>query len=100
MERRIPLVPYSRHTAQLKRLKTGLALYRLVFGQPRQEDLLAFLGQAPPEFRAGLNELTLSLAPPAQLDAREAQFRRPPKRGVLIPFSTGLCFLPTKTTNQ
>jgi|APIni6443716594_1056825.scaffolds.fasta_scaffold466672_2 hypothetical protein len=33
------------------RPKAGLALYRLVFGEPRQEDLLAFLGQASPELR-------------------------------------------------
>jgi hypothetical protein len=44
--------------------KAGLTLYRLVFGQPRQEDLLAFLGQASPETCADLDGLTLSLAPP------------------------------------
>ena len=47
------------------RPKIGLTLYRLVFGQPRQEDLLVFLGQASPETRAGLDGLILSLAPPA-----------------------------------
>ena len=63
VERRIPLVAFSRDVAQVKRLKTGLALYRLVFGQPRQEDLLAFLGQVSPETRADLDDLILSLAP-------------------------------------
>ena len=43
VERRVPLLPYSREVGQLARLKRGLALYRLVFGQPRQEDLLGFL---------------------------------------------------------
>jgi hypothetical protein len=33
----------SREIEQLRRLKRNLALYRLVFGQPRQEDLLAHL---------------------------------------------------------
>ncbi|MBU5900586.1 hypothetical protein JVW24_26050, partial [Vibrio cholerae O1] len=37
VERRIPVLPYSRETGKLKRLKQGLALYRLAFGQPRQE---------------------------------------------------------------
>ena len=44
IERRVPLMPLSRDAAQLERLKRGLALYRLVFGQPRQEELLAHLG--------------------------------------------------------
>jgi hypothetical protein len=43
VERRVPLLPYSREVEQLARLKRSLALYRLVFGQPRQEDLLAHL---------------------------------------------------------
>ena len=28
----------------MERLKRSLAAYRMVFGQPRQEDLVAFLG--------------------------------------------------------
>ncbi|MGU5617653.1 helicase-related protein [Aeromonas caviae] len=40
VERRIPILPYSKEVGKLKRLKHGLALYRMVFGQPRQEDLL------------------------------------------------------------
>lgn len=43
VERRVPLLPLSRDADQLVRLKHGLALYRLVFGQPRQEDLVAHL---------------------------------------------------------
>ena len=49
VERRVPLLPYSREVGQLARLKRGLALYRLVFGQPRQEDLLGFLSDKLPE---------------------------------------------------
>ena len=49
VERRVPLLPYSREVGQLARLKRGLALYRLVFGQPRQEDLLGFLIDKLPE---------------------------------------------------
>jgi hypothetical protein len=43
VERRIPILPFSREVAQLRRLKQMLAIYRLAFGQPRQEDLLAYL---------------------------------------------------------
>jgi len=49
VERRVPLMSYSREVGQLARLKRGLALYRLVFGQPRQEDLLGFLHDKLPE---------------------------------------------------
>ena len=43
IERRIPLLPFSKEVQKLDNLKRGLALYRLVFGQPRQEELLAYL---------------------------------------------------------
>jgi hypothetical protein len=44
IERLVPLIPLSREVEQLERLKRSLAVYRMVFGQPRQEDLIAFLG--------------------------------------------------------
>lgn len=43
IERRVPLFPLSRETARFEDLKQSLALYRLVFGQPRQEELLRLL---------------------------------------------------------
>ncbi len=43
VERRIPILPYSREVDQLERLKRSLTVYRLAFGQPRQDDLIAFL---------------------------------------------------------
>ena len=43
VERRDPLLPYSREIARLKWLKKSVAVYRLAFGQPRQDDLLAYL---------------------------------------------------------
>ena len=45
VERRIPLIPYSREVQKFQDLIKGLANYRLVFGQPRQEDLLARLSE-------------------------------------------------------
>jgi hypothetical protein len=65
VERRVPLLPLSREVEQLQRLKRSLALYRLVFGQPRQEDLLAHLsahlGEAEAERAAAA--WTISLMP-------------------------------------
>lgn len=49
VERRVPLMPCSREVRQLARLKRGLALYRLVFGQPRQQDLLGYLSEKLPD---------------------------------------------------
>jgi hypothetical protein len=43
VERQLINYPLSRDTAKLVALKGDLALYRLAFGQPRQEDLLDFL---------------------------------------------------------
>jgi hypothetical protein len=43
IERRVPLFPLSRETTRLEDLKASLALYRLVFGQPGQEELLSLL---------------------------------------------------------
>ena len=36
-------MPLSRDIARVKDLKRTLAVYRMVFGQPRQEDLVNFL---------------------------------------------------------
>ena len=43
VERRVPLLPCSREVTRLKWLKKSVAVYRLAFGQPRQDDLLAYL---------------------------------------------------------
>lgn len=43
IQRFIPILPFSREQDHLSRLQKTIAAYRLVFGQPRQEDLVAFL---------------------------------------------------------
>lgn len=45
VERRIPLLPLSREVQQIEVLKRQLAVYRLAFGQARQDDLLAYLAE-------------------------------------------------------
>lgn len=43
INRRMPVYPLSRDIERLERLKKSLVSYRLVFGQPRQEDLLEYV---------------------------------------------------------
>ena len=44
IERHVPtLLPLSRDVARYRQLRRRLALYRLAFGQPRQEDLVEYL---------------------------------------------------------
>lgn len=45
IERRVMALPMSRDEMRYRRLKRSLALYRMVFAQPRQQDLLACLEQ-------------------------------------------------------
>ena len=43
VERRVPILPFSREVTRLAWLKRSLTVYRLAFGQPRQDDLLEYL---------------------------------------------------------
>ena len=55
VERRVFSLPFSKDESRLRRLKAGLALYRMVFGQPRQDDLLDHLqGQFDEQAAIGL----------------------------------------------
>ena len=71
IERRVPVLPLSREIPHLERLKESLVVYRSVFGQPRQQELVAFLRsqlreQEIEEF-VGLS--TINLTPPKALRA-------------------------------
>ena len=66
VERRVPLLPYSREIARLKWLKKSVAVYRLAFGQPRQDDLLAYLGGLDEALTTDeMDALQIRLEPPA-----------------------------------
>src|SRR5690606_18640551 len=43
IERIIPLIPFSREVSKLEKQLITLTLYRLTFGQPRQEELVEAL---------------------------------------------------------
>lgn len=49
IERCVPMLPLSREVGRLVDLRRTLAVYRMVFGQPRQDDLIEFLLSHFPE---------------------------------------------------
>jgi hypothetical protein len=50
IERHVPTIPHSQDERRYEDLRRSLAVYRMVFGQPRPEDLLAYLvDRVPPE---------------------------------------------------
>jgi hypothetical protein len=65
IERHVPAMALSRDLDQLVRLRKTLAVYRMVFGQARQEDLVRFLLEHvdAEQHREVLDSLTLDLRP-------------------------------------
>lgn len=64
VERHILSLPFSREETRLSWLNRSVALYRLAFGQPRQDDLLALLDQVGDEITPEeLAQLQISLRP-------------------------------------
>jgi hypothetical protein len=65
IERHIAPYPLSGDLARLERLKRDLALYRLTFGQPRQEDMIELLRRrADGETGERLQDMRIDLTPP------------------------------------
>lgn len=66
IERHVPVLPLSRDHARIDTLRRSLAAYRMVFGQARQEDLLAYLLSQLPDALASqfAAELRINLEPP------------------------------------
>lgn len=60
IERHVPVLPLSREEGLHESLKRSTAAYRLVFGQPRQDDLLSYLEGVTD---VGLSDLTIDLKP-------------------------------------
>ena len=76
IERHVPTLPLSRDIGRLAALRRSLAIYRMVFGQPRQEDLLAYLLErlAGSDVDGLLGDLRIDLSPPA---SREDVYSHP-----------------------
>ena len=67
IQRTVLPYPLSTDAARYRRLKDDLALYRLTFGQPRQEDLLEILKRRGVQHDpARADELRLRLNPPSR----------------------------------
>jgi len=66
IERLVPMLPFSRDASALPRLRKTLAAYRLAFGQPRQEELIEFLGadRTDEELLKLTTRLRIDLKPP------------------------------------
>ena len=66
IERHVPALPLSRDQNRMEVLRKSLAVYRMVFGQIRQDDLIAFLLARFPESEIPsiAKELRIDLAPP------------------------------------
>lgn len=71
IERHVPALPLSKDPLRLTALIKALAVYRMVFGQPRQDDLLAYLFERVPEdvLRDRLDELRVDLSPRSESGA-------------------------------
>lgn len=67
IERRVAALPYSRDVERYEALRRNLAIYRLAFAQPRQDDLLACLAveQDGPLSPEELAMWRIDLSPPA-----------------------------------
>jgi hypothetical protein len=65
IERHVPSLPFSREVDRLYGLRRALAIYRMVFGQSRQEDLITYLlAQIPEDQRDEIvAELQIDLSP-------------------------------------
>ena len=62
VQRHVPMLPYTREVDAFRRLKRQLAAYRVVFGQPRQEELVTLLDQAALELEQ-LRRWAVDLSP-------------------------------------
>ena len=68
IERRLMMLPLSREVERAAELRRSLAVYRMVFGQPRQEDLVSYLLNNVPEEKVGAlsQQLRIDLSPPPE----------------------------------
>ena len=67
IQRHSPVLPMSRDVDRVDVLRRSLAVYRMVFGQPRQDDLMEFILREVPDERTEslVSALTVDLNPPA-----------------------------------
>lgn len=66
IERHVPALPLSREQRKLIDLRQSLAVYRMVFGQPRQEELIDYLQRhlSDEEIDEMVEKVKIDLSPP------------------------------------
>lgn len=66
IERLVPAIPHSRDEVRLRQMQQAIGLYRLVFAQPRQEDLTAHLRYSLDDksLRQIVSKIVIDLRPP------------------------------------
>jgi hypothetical protein len=69
IERHVPALPHSRDVAHHANLRRSLVLYRMVFGQNRQEDLVAYLASrlSEAEIDNVVSQCRIDLSPASDL---------------------------------
>jgi hypothetical protein len=74
IERHVPALPFSREADRIHGLRRSLAIYRMVFGQSRQKDLVVYLlAHIPEQDRAGIMaELQIDLSPGRYMQSKDA----------------------------
>lgn len=81
IEREVPMIPHSKDEARLQRMQKMVGMYRMVFAQPRQDDLLAHLLHINSVASSDLAEkLVIDLRPPEANPAPTGSNLRRPHR--------------------
>lgn len=65
VQRRVPMLPWTKEVQAFSRLERQLAAYRVVFGQPRQQELLRLLEVADLDLET-LRTWVIDLSPPTR----------------------------------
>jgi hypothetical protein len=86
-------MPLSKETHALGRLMRTVGAYRLVLGQPRQEDLLRYLGDQA----EALTDLGIDLTPPTRVKAVP---RRRPALAISAPAEAARASQPPRLTGR
>jgi hypothetical protein len=74
IERHLPMILLSKEVEQAEGLRRSLAVYRMAFGQSRQDDLVQFLQQylTTEQINAAVTELRIDLTPPPSPDRHKS----------------------------
>jgi hypothetical protein len=70
IERHLPFLPMSQERQRMDLLRWSLVLYRMVFGQPRQQELIKILAErySPEELNAIVSMLCIDLSPASRTE--------------------------------